>query len=323
MKNVSDIFTGLLPTLEGLEHDRLLYRSRQKKYVPIILVPLLALIGGSFLIEARIIGFIAAGVWLIVGIILYMVRVASLGALYVKNYKNAVIPKLLQSIDSGLKYDSTSGIPESTFSGAELFTASPNRYSTEDLIHGTYGKTFLQLAEVDAKERRTRTDSNGKTKTYYVTIFKGLLLVADFHKDFHGRTFVLPDISEKTFGNFARFFQKMGGRRETNLIRLEDPEFEKAFAVYSTDEVEARYILSTAMLRRVLDLRARFGKDVRLGFKDSSLILAVPHTEPYLEPSTSQLATDTSQIEGMLFELKFFLDTIEELDLNTRIWSKE
>ena len=289
----------------------------------LLFIPFVALIGGSFLIEARIVGFIVAGVWLIVGAILYQVQVASLGGRYVQNYKNAVIPALLQSIDPLLKYDSTSGISESTFNATELFKTNPNRYRTEDLIHGTYGKTFLQLAEVEAKERRTRTDSNGKTETYYVTIFKGLLLVADFHKDFHGRTFVLPDISEKTFGNFARFFQKMGGQSKTNLIRLEDPEFEQAFAVYSTDEVEARYILSTAMLRRILDLRGRFGKDVRLGFKDSSLILAVPYGNAYLEPCASRPATDTSQVEGMLGELKSFLDTIEELDLNTRIWSKE
>jgi hypothetical protein len=33
-------------------------------------------------------------------------------------------------------------------------------------------------------------------------------------------------------------------------------------------------------------------------------------------------ATDQTQIRGMLKELQLILDTIEELDLNTRIWSK-
>ena len=323
MKDISAIATSLVPTLEGLESGRLLYRKRQKTYLLILFVPLIALLSGSFLIEARIAGFIATGVWFVVGIILYQVRAATLGKTYVTEYKKVVIPRLLQSIDEGLKYEPGAGISMGTFIGTELFSTNPNRYETEDLIHGNYGKTYLQLAEIEAKERRTRTDSNGKTKTYYVTIFKGLMLIADFHKDFHGRTFIFPDKAEKTFGNVGRFFQKMGGRSETNLIRLEDPEFENAFAVYSTDEVEARYILSTAMLRRILDLRERFGKEVRLGFKDSCLTLAVPHGSSYLEPSTSRPATDASQIEGMLLELKYFLETIEELDLNTRIWSTE
>ena len=322
MKSVSDILADLVPTLEGLEQSRLLYRQTQKKYLPIILLPLALFLVSGMHPDVSFLGFIAAGVWGIIGFALYCFRVAPLGKCYVRDYKNAVIPALLHSIDPGLKFDIDSGIPGPTFTGTELFTTSPDRYRTEDLIHGSYGKTFLQLAEIDAEDRRTRRDSNGNTETYYVTIFKGLLLIADFHKDFQGRTFVLPDNAEKAFGNVGRFFQKMGGRRETNLIRLEDPEFEQAFAVYSTDEVEARYILSTAMLRRILDLRERFGKDVRLGFKDSCLTLAVPHGESYLEPNTSRPATDTSQVSGMLFELKFFLDTIEELDLNTRIWSK-
>ncbi|MEC5127020.1 DUF3137 domain-containing protein [Verrucomicrobiales bacterium BCK34] len=323
MRDISEITSSLIPTLEGLEEGRLLYRRRQKTYLLILFIPLIALFAGSFLIEARIAGFIATGIWFVVGIILYQVRAASLGKTYVTDYKKAVIPGLLQSIDKSLNYDPGAGISPGAFQDTELFTTSPDRYKTEDLIHGTYGKTFLQLAEINAEERRTRTDSDGKTKTYYVTIFKGLMLIADFHKDFHGRTFVFPDKAEKTFGNVGRFFQKMGGRRETSLIRLEDPGFEEAFAVYSTDEVEARYILSTAMLRRILDLRDRFGKEVRLGFKDSCLTLAVPHNESYLEPNTARPATDTSQIGGMLFELKYFLETIEELDLNTRIWSKK
>lgn len=323
MREASQIISDLVPTLEPLEESRQLYQKRQKKYLLIIFSILAAILVGGYLVQIGVMSFFAAVSWCAIGFALYQYKVASLKSLYVKNYKKTVIPALVKLVDSGLKYEPGAGISMETFKGTELFSTSPNRYSTEDLIHGTYGKTYLQLAEVEAKERRTRTDSNGNRKTYYVTIFKGLLLIADFHKDFHGRTFVFPDISEKTFGNFARFFQKMGGRRKTNLIRLEDPEFEKAFAVYSTDEVEARYVLSTAMLRRILDMRQRFGEDVRLGFKDSCLTLAVPHKSTYLEPSTSVPATDTRQIEGMLLEFMYFLDTIEELDLNTRIWSKE
>ena len=323
MKDVSQIISELVPTLEPLEESRLLYRKRQTKYLLIVFIPLVAILVGGYLAELGIFIFFVAAGWAAIGFALYQFRVASIKSLYVQNYKKTVIPALVKLVDSELKYEPGAGISMGTFKGTELFPTSPNRYSTEDLIHGTYGKTYLQLAEVEAKERRTRTDSNGNRKTYYVTIFKGLLLIADFHKDFHGRTFVFPDKSEKTFGNFARFFQKMGGRRKTNLIRLEDPEFEKAFAVYSTDEVEARYILSTAMLRRILDLRERFGDDVRLAFKDSCLSLALPYRNTYLEPDTGKPATDPHQINGMLLELKCFLDTIEELDLNTRIWSKE
>ena len=323
MRKLEDILHSLHPVLAQLEEERQLYQKRQRTHLLILLLPPLLFAVAGLLLDVLVIGLILIGIWLIVNLTIYYFRVGKLGSEYVARFKSTVVPALVASIDPQLQYNQYGGIPAETFVGSELFTTSPDRYSTEDLIQGTYGKTYLQLAEIDAEERRTRRDSEGNRKTYYVTIFDGLFLIADFHKHFHGRTFIFPDTAEKMFGNFGRFFQKMGGRSQTNLIRLEDPEFENAFAVYSTDEIEARYILSTSMMRRILDMRNRFGKDIRIGFKASSLVLAVPHAHPFLEPNKSVPATDPKQVQGMLFELKYFLDTIEELNLNTRIWTKE
>ncbi|NIP92937.1 MAG: DUF3137 domain-containing protein, partial [Akkermansiaceae bacterium] len=61
------------------------------------------------------------------------------------------------------------------------------------------------------EDKRTRTDSKGRTQTYWVTIFKGLLVVADFHKHFKSEVTVMPDFAESAFGRIGRFFQKLGG----------------------------------------------------------------------------------------------------------------
>ena len=323
MRLIDDIVRELTPDLERLEPTRLDYLKKSRIYLTVIVVPLAGLLTVAFLSPYRIPLFIGAIIWFIGAVILYQYRAGSLGSRYVTTYKSAVIPRLLTLIDPGLRYDPAAGIDSGTFVGTELYTTSPDRYHTEDLVHGTYGKTALRLAEIDAEEKQTTTDSKGKTQTSYVTIFKGLLLIADFNKHFHGRTFVFPDFAESTFGNFGRIFQKWSGRKDTALIRLEDPEFENAFAVYSTDEIEARYLLSTALMRRLLTLRERFGKDVRIGFKDSSIVLAVPHRTPFLAPSTKVPADETSQIRKMLSEVQYFLELVEELDLNTRIWTKD
>lgn len=322
MKRIERIVREARVTLEGLEPSRKLYLKRRRIYLIALFVPLLGLIGAGFAAGAKPPLFIAAGVWFVVGIILYQVRAASIARQFKKDYKLAVVPRLLKSIDPQLAFDPERGLSSGSFVGSELFTQRPDRYRSEDLIHGKYGKTYLQLAEVHAEDRQTTTDSKGRTKTRYVTIFKGLLLVADFHKHFSGRTFVLPDTAEKLFGRFGRHFQKLGGRRETDLVHLEDPEFERMFAVYSTDEIECRYILSTSLMHRLMEMRERFDKGVRVGFKESNIVLAVPHTEAFLEPSTGRAATDESQVGSMLRQLRYFLDTVEELNLNTRIWTK-
>lgn len=325
MRNLETLLEALAPRLAELEAERVRCRKASFTYAMVLVVPLVIGILGALAAgeDMKIYFIIGSVVWLAFGFVLYSVKAGSLSGRYRAAYKAAVVPKLLGLIDANLRHDAGGGIGEGTFEATELFSTSPDRYSSEDLIEGAFGKTFLQLAEVHAEERRTSTDSKGNTKTTYVTIFRGLLLIADFNKHFQGRTFLFPDVAENLFGDFGRFFQKLGGRSETGLIRLEDPEFESAFAVYATDEIEARYILSTALMRRLLSLKERFGRDLLVAFKESSVAIAVPHSEQFLEPAMSRPATDPGQVRGFLFELDAFLRIVEELDLNTRIWTKE
>lgn len=325
MKDLESITGDLEPFLRSLEPDRIRYLRTSWTYLGVLIGPLAAGILGAVLVpeESKIYFIIGSAVWFAIGFVLYSIKAGSLAGKYRETYKTAVIPRLLSLIDPGLRYDPGSGISSGTFVSSELFSKPPDRYSSEDLIEGTHGKTSLRLAEVHAEDRQTTTDSKGRTRTRYVTIFKGLLLIADFNKHFQGRTFVFPDLAENLFGNFGRAFQKLGGRSETGLIRLEDPEFENAFAVYSSDEIEARYLLSTSMMQRLLKLRERFGTEVRIGFKESSIFLSVPHRSGFLEAGLRTPATDGAQLRGMFDKLRLFLEIIDELDLNTRIWTKE
>ncbi|MEQ1842341.1 MAG: DUF3137 domain-containing protein [Verrucomicrobiales bacterium] len=325
MKDFESIPDELESQLRALEPDRLRYHRASWFYLGVLVGPLAGGILGAVLVDddSKIYFLIGSAVWFAIGLILYSIKAGSLADDYRRSYKEAVIPRLLALVDPGLRFDPASGISSGTFVSSELYSNPPDRYTTEDLIEGTHGKTSLRLAEVHAEDRQTTTDSKGRTQTRYVTIFKGLLLIADFNKHFQGRTFVFPDFAENLFGNFGRAFQKLGGRSDTGLIRLEDPEFEKAFAVYSTDEIEARYLLSTAMMQRLMNLRERFGTEVRIAFKESSIALAVPHRSGFLEPGLKTPASDESQIRGIYEELRLFLEIIDELDLNTRIWTKE
>ncbi len=322
MKELEQLVAEIQPTLEKIEIDRLDYHKRKQRWMLAVALPVVVVAGliGLFLFP---IGLIAVGVGLLAVIISYCLMVSSYGKAYISTYKSTVIERLVNFYDDSLHFDQYRGIDRASFENTELFTTRIDRYKTEDLISGSYGGTKLALAEVHAEKEETDTDSDGHTTTRHVDIFKGLLLIADFHKHFHGRTFVFPDVAERTFGKFGRSLQKLGGRHGTSLIQMEDVEFEQAFAVHSTDQIEARYILSPAMMRRLLDMKNRFGSDVRVSFKESSVCIAVPHKSSYLEPCTSTPANNASQVKDMAKEISIFLTIVEELDLNTRIWTKE
>lgn len=132
----------------------------------------------------------------------------------------------------------------------------------EDWFSGTYRDASFDLYEAHLEQRR----SNGKS-THYVTVFRGQLMRLRFPRAFLGVTIVRRD---------AGVFNGLGGGRGLQRVRLDDPQFERAFEVWGNDQVEARYLLHPVMMERLLELeRALRGKRLRCAFQDGDLLIAV------------------------------------------------
>jgi len=217
-----------------------------------------------------------------------------------------------------MTYVPGSGISEGMFVAADLFSR-PDRYHSEDLFQGMIGKTSIMFSEVHAEEKHTSTDSKGRRKTTWSTIFKGVFLIADFHKEFRSPVSVMPDFAERSLGWFGKKLQKLGG----SLQRLENPEFEKLFVVRGADPLETRYLLTPRMQECLVELHQRVGQGVCIGFRASNVVLALPNSVNLFEADSKVPAADRNQLEGLLFDLWNCVRIVEDLDLNTRIWTKE
>jgi hypothetical protein len=176
---------------------------------------------------------------------------------------------------------------------------------------------------VHAEYRSTSTDSKGNTHTEWHTIFKGLLFVGDFNKNFQRTTVVLPDYAEKLLGRWGQKLQGLTFLSDLKLVKLEDPQFEHEFVVYSQDQVEARYILSTSLMERIVEFKTRTRKDISLSFVGSKVFVAVPHAEDMFEPRLFRTLLDFEAIRQYFEDLNVGVEVVEDLNLNTRIWSKE
>lgn len=233
-------------------------------------------------------------------------------------FRTVVIPELFNNAISTLKYRPDLGITQSKFISYGLFN-SFDRYSSEDRITGKIGLTEFTAAEVHIE--RKHKDKDGKT--HYSTIFKGVLFVADFNKNLNSRTIVLPDVAERCFGKLVgNFFQKMNFSNGS-LVKLENPEFEKLFSVYSHDQIEARYILTPQMMEQLTALRKKHNSDIRIAFENDHMALAVSKPSGWLEPPFFGKFARMEVLEKILIELEEIINIIEDLDLNTRIWTKK
>jgi len=233
-------------------------------------------------------------------------------------YKQKVIGGMASLLHVGMSYTPERGISQTTFKQAGLYNTGIDRYNCEDLFAGKVGQTEIMFSEVHAEDKRKRTNSKGHSETYWVTIFKGLFLIADFHKDFRSWLTIKPDFAESSFGWFGRKIQGF----KPNLIRLESPEFEKAFVVHGSDQVEARYILTPDMQERLLTLRNNYGTNIRLSLQNSQLNLAIPQSDDWFEPNMKIPAHELSQMQMFVNQMTHVFSIVEMLNLNTRIWSK-
>lgn len=296
----------LVPELSTLEEQRLQVRNKALIWIAII-IPVS--IGLTFLFKHP--AMIILGIFGCAGVVYLLSRE------YVKNFKVGIIEKIVRSIDDNLSYLRTSYIPRSTFTKSQLFKHRIDRYRGDDYVCGMLGKTKVEFSEIHA-EYITR-DSKGRTRHH--TIFKGLFFVADFNKAFKGTTIVLPDVAERLFAGLGTMFQSWNKGRG-QLIKLEDPEFEKMFVVYGNDQIEPRYILSTSLMRRIVEFKKKKKRKIHLSFIGSKIFVAISYTRNLFEPRIFRTLLDFAPIQQYYGDLKTATDVVEELNLNTRIWSK-
>ena len=240
---------------------------------------------------------------------------------YVHQFKLRVIKKIVQFVDPSLDYWPKGHISAVRFNSSRIFSRYPDRMRGDDMVQGKIGNTQVEFSEVHAEYKTTTTDRHGRRRRRYHTIFKGLFFVADFNKKFHGKTVVLPDTAEKMLGGVGTFFQKISRPRD-EFIRMDDPEFEKHFVIYADDQIEARYVLSTSLMKRIVDFRTKTGKKLYLAFVGSEVFVAIPYKKALFEPKVFSKITGFGGVRQYFEDLQLATGIVEDLDLNTRIWSK-
>ena len=304
--------TTLLHDLRSLEQDRRRLARNLAIAAAIILLPLLIL-ALTLLRQAGP----AAAFPLIAALIIFGFVAYFLSRTFTIQFKQSVITPIVHFVDPNLIYRPTDRIPKTLFIASKIFTTEPNRYKGDDRVSGRVGETAVDFSEVKA-ERET---GSGKNRRRY-TIFKGLFFIADFNKNFLGRTLVLPDTAEKLFGHVGQMMQSWNLTRD-DLVKLEDPEFEQLFVVYSTDQIEARYILSTSLMARIVDFRKKTGRDIYISFLNSSVVVAIPYDRQLFEPKLFTTLLDYDVICEYFDDIRLAVGIVEDLNLNTRIWSKQ
>ena len=236
---------------------------------------------------------------------------------YAADVKKEVFPEVFKFFDKDYIYSEESIIQMPSLEPSGIIPSYDSNY-LEDYVKGKYKDVTLELTEAKLTETRG-TGKNRRT----VTVFNGIFVLLEMNKNFSGKTVVKKD--QGKMGNwFTRKFNKpLFSKKTVDLknVKLEDPVFEKKFEVYSTDQVEARYLLTTSFMERLLELSSLFSKNgtIQCSFYLNKLLLMIPSDKNRFEVgSIYQPATFVDDINHILKEMAIIFEIIDILKLERK-----
>ena len=233
---------------------------------------------------------------------------------YIAGFKENVVHSIIKFIDPNLNYNPYVHVNKNDYEKSGLFPKHTDRYNGDDYVEGWRDKTVFCFSELHTEYKV----STGKSTTWH-TIFKGLFFIGDFNKHFHGRTYVYSE-NKPQLGFFTKMLNSFAWNLEK--VKLESVDFEDKFIVYSSDQVEARYILTPSFMERLVKLQDLMGPETSYSFVDTNIYVAVPIENALFEPSVFS-PNSYDKLGDYYNTVHIIFDIIDELNLNLRIWTKE
>ena len=222
----------------------------------------------------------------------------------VVNFNDDTKRKVQQKIISffgDFKYKHQQTLPAITLNESHLFHGFHTQ-NGDDYFIGEYQGVGITVSE------ETLITGHGKNKH---NVFSGIIIELEMNKNFNGQTVVFA----KSFFRLPRSTPKM------SQVVLEDPGFNKKFKVYATDQVEARFLLTTVFMENVIKLKEMYhGKTVELSFFDNNVLIAIPTSKDMFETtSLFRSALNYGMMSDVVRQFHYIFEIIEVLQLNKKV----
>lgn len=297
--------TKIFPLLDGLEKERKIVHARSIKALWIVAFIFIAILiyglitkGEAVISSSVVLGFCAEA---------YVYSLITTP--FRKKLKKELLNKIL-TIFGDFRWYSSNIISYEEMKKTKLFPRSTDKCD-DDSIAGTYKGIDIYISETSM----THEEGSGKSRRT-VTDFAGVLIKIHMNKNFNGHT-VVQEKHGKSFFNFG------SGKltKELQKVTLEDPEFEKLYNVYSNDQVEARYLLTTSFMERLKRVGIAFSSEgTQCVFLDGYVILALSTNKNLFETGfVDKTLLDKTIYEEVFYEMISILQLVQHFKLDQKL----
>lgn len=225
---------------------------------------------------------------------------------YYRQSKESILP-LLAGFFGKFTYMYKGALPYDKMEKSSIFKFF-DKIEPDDSFSGIYNNVAVSINEYKSY-RRYYEKKGGFQREMYKRKGQGIIFLAEMNKSFTGKTIVVTD---------KGVLNKLTHYKNMQRVGVESPEFEKAFEVYATDQIEARYILTTVMLEYMTALKRKFPK-IEFSFFDAGLFINIPSPQNHFECNsffTSIL--NKKRIYESFTELLLLFSIVDTLRLNQK-----
>jgi hypothetical protein len=225
---------------------------------------------------------------------------------YKSSVESIIFPKIFSFFGDNYRYSKESPINISLFKEYGILP-SYDEAILEDYVNGSYKEVIIEffsakLLNITVRKGKRRKD----------TVFHGIVVCLTMNKNFNGKTIVVKDLG--IIGNWLK--DKFSS---LEVVNLEDPTFENQFQVYSTDQIEARYLLTTSFMERLLALSSMFNNQMECSFYNNKLLFAIKSMQDNFKTSSIFLpSTFEYDIKTILIEMQAIFNIIDTLKLSEK-----
>lgn len=311
LRRIDAFYDGTLrPKLEVLDNRRRQVRWLLVKSCLFVLPPIVVLIGGDLLDGVLPISstavVVAAWLSLAAGLVFAVVRYFLPGVTAYANYrsrfKQDIVAEIFKIVCPSAAYDPVEGITKAVFDAPGLFNTRGG-FQSDDRVRGRIGPIPFEMSEIG----RTYTTGTGKHARSY-QVFRGLFFHLDVSQRLHGVTLIDPKEAHS---------HQIGERDGLSPAAFDDPEFDQAFTVSTSNDAETRALLTPAMRGALVALREKAGKPVFVAFKDRRAYVGVQYGRQLFEPGIAQ-STSKDAVREIAEHFALIETIVRELNLHDR-----
>ncbi len=223
-----------------------------------------------------------------------------------KKIKKKIMPTLMQAFP-GFYWQETPPVSADEIVQCNIFPDAKNASKTfDDCFIGNYRNVPLAVSECELSIRRGNSTE---------TIFEGVCVKIKMNKKFEGLTIIRP--KKASYNNKCTDLKKL----KLEEVKLEDPIFEKEYYVFSSDQIEARYLITTTFMERLKQIEdAFFSEYTYCAFYGDSVYIA-PHSgcDLFSLCSLTKPITNTDQFAVLLDEFVSILNLVDHFKLDNNL----